>query len=335
MKAITKKKETFCGNCGRKGHIYKKCHYPVTSLGIICIKFDKINLNYLLSKTKKLLDRTLSSTEIANMIKTLSDIDEDYIANNMKFLLIRRRNSLSIVEFLRGKYKLDDIDYLYNTFNLMTINERKEIMTVDFDTLWSNLWNKDRSSKNHINEFENSKHKYNLLKEGIELEIGNLPVSISLNTILENINTTWEEPEWGFPKGRRNIREKDINCAIREFSEETNYSLLDYQLLNLEKIVESYLGTNNIRYKHTYYIGQITSAEEPMINKNNINQITEIGDIGWYSFNDGMNLIRAYNLEKKNVLRNLNNILKIILLNSKELFLKSEETNSNEQAYEN
>jgi 8-oxo-dGTP pyrophosphatase MutT (NUDIX family) len=29
------------------------------------------------------------------------------------------------------------------------------------------------------------------------------------------------EPEWSFPKGRRKIKENDLDCAVREFCEET------------------------------------------------------------------------------------------------------------------
>ena len=32
-----------------------------------------------------------------------------------------------------------------------------------------------------------------------------------------------EYPEWGFPKGRRNYKEKDLIVRIREFEEETGY----------------------------------------------------------------------------------------------------------------
>jgi 8-oxo-dGTP pyrophosphatase MutT (NUDIX family) len=32
---------------------------------------------------------------------------------------------------------------------------------------------------------------------------------------------SWEEPEWGFPKGRRDTQESDWVCALREFKEET------------------------------------------------------------------------------------------------------------------
>ena len=36
-------------------------------------------------------------------------------------------------------------------------------------------------------------------------------------------STTWDTPEWGFPKGRRNYQENDLTCGLREFEEETGY----------------------------------------------------------------------------------------------------------------
>ena len=38
-----------------------------------------------------------------------------------------------------------------------------------------------------------------------------------------NKNSNWIEPEWEVPKGRRNLNESDIDCALREFTEETGY----------------------------------------------------------------------------------------------------------------
>ena len=34
------KKNVYCGNCGKFGHIYKRCTAPITSLGVICYKKD-------------------------------------------------------------------------------------------------------------------------------------------------------------------------------------------------------------------------------------------------------------------------------------------------------
>ena len=29
----------YCGNCGKKGHVYKNCYKPIISLGILCVLF--------------------------------------------------------------------------------------------------------------------------------------------------------------------------------------------------------------------------------------------------------------------------------------------------------
>ena len=49
---------------------------------------------------------------------------------------------------------------------------------------------------------------------------------LTLNDLIEESSKyeRWEEPEWGFPKGRRNYQEKDYDCAMREFTEETGLS---------------------------------------------------------------------------------------------------------------
>ena len=118
------KKNIYCGNCGKKGHIYKKCHYPVISLGIISFKLDKINLNTLLKKSFKFRNN-----------KNIRLI-EKFLNQNLKFFLIRRKHSLGYVEFIRGKYEFDDIDYIRNIFSIMSKEEIKNILEVPFRELW-------------------------------------------------------------------------------------------------------------------------------------------------------------------------------------------------------
>lgn len=313
------KNEIYCSNCGKKGHYYKNCFNPVISYGIICIQLDNIKINYLL---KKINNNNLNSKDIYNIKKILNKINDEYLEKNLKYLLIKRRNSISIIEFVRGKYKLNDLNYILNIFNLMTINEKNKIKNLSFKELWNDIWN-IQDNDLYKQEYENSLKKYNLLKEGIIYYIGNIPIKLTLQDILDKTDNRYDDTEWGFPKGRRNNQEKDINCAIREFYEETNYNNEDIQILNIEKQIETYTSINNIKYKHIYYISQIITNKKPIIDKKNKEQIDEVGDIKWLNYNECLDKLRDYHLDKINVLNNIHNQLKFLLFEIKNIINKN------------
>ena len=67
-------------------------------------------------------------------------------------------------------------------------------------------------------------------------------------------------------QGRRNTGEEDRDCAIREFTEETNITPDKYKLINnIVPLTEEYKGINNVNYKHVYYIGKINQYEKNYI----------------------------------------------------------------------
>ena len=94
------KKENYCGNCGEEGHTYRRCLAPTISLGVILFRKPAINYN----------------------------------------IFIQRRDTLGYVEFMRGKYNLENIKYVFQLFKIMTETERIKILNNDFDFLWQNLW---------------------------------------------------------------------------------------------------------------------------------------------------------------------------------------------------
>ena len=54
--------------------------------------------------------------------------------------MIRRKDSLGFVEFVRGKYPLTNREYILNILNEMTVEERDRVKTKTFDELWDSLW---------------------------------------------------------------------------------------------------------------------------------------------------------------------------------------------------
>jgi len=285
--------QNYCINCGKIGHINKLCNEPIISYGIICFNIANISTfkieQFLYNKFINVED---FNYQYLNYIQKINKYKDD-----IKFLLIQRKHSLSYIEFIRGKYDEKDYENVKKICSLMSINELNIIKKSDFQILWDSVWNKTARNKNFLKEMNCSKRKFNYIKT---------------NNILDNITTNYLTPEWGFPKGRRNRYEKNIDCAIREFIEETNlynFSLLD----RINFLEEKFVGTNAVPYKHVYYIG--TSNENKIAE---ISDIYEIGDIGWFTIDEIIKLLRPYNQTKINIINQLYFFLTIILEKIKE-----------------
>jgi len=246
----------FCNNCGNKGHIFYQCKQPITSVGIIVFRKNKEGQN--------------------------------------EYLMIRRKDSIGYVEFMRGKYNIYSKMYLINLISEMTLDEKKRILTNEFDVLWKELWGDDINTQ-YRGEEKVSREKFSLLKQGIIIN----NAEYSLETLINETNTHWIETEWGFPKGRHNNQEKDLLCALREFEEETGYSRATINILqNVLPFEEIFTGSNYKSYKHKYYVAFMENA----IEKTNSFQHTEISKMEWKTYNESLDLIRPYNLEKKDAL---------------------------------
>jgi 8-oxo-dGTP pyrophosphatase MutT (NUDIX family) len=121
----------------------------------------------------------------------------------------------------------------------------------------------------------------------------------------------WIKPEWGFPKGRRNPHESDLNCAIREFQEETGLRRSDFTIIqNTYPISETFFGSNQVHYCHKYYIGVCNKSIEVEMNSNNPHMIREIGAIKWCSLDEAISKIRPDNVEKREILLKAGKIMR-------------------------
>lgn len=276
-----------CSNCNKSNHEYKECKEPITSWGIILVNLQNINLNINHNNNIQIKNRIYNICP--QNYKDLENLST--YMNHIKFLLIQRRHSIAYMDFLRGKYKIDNIDQINSLFQYMNPNEIKNLSEKDFDNLWRDMWNNDASRVNNMKEYNMSKNKFNQLKSGDNIDL-------NLNFFIENVTPLYKFNEWGFPKGRKNHNESPLECALREFSEETSIELSNISIVpNINPIEENLIGTNGIPYRHIYYI-----AETKMDNLKNVQNNNEIGNIGFFNYNDAKNIIREYHTEKKNIL---------------------------------
>jgi 8-oxo-dGTP pyrophosphatase MutT (NUDIX family) len=284
------KKTPFCSNCGYYGHFLKNCIAPVTSYGCIIFKMPK------------------GFNQANELLKNNNSVSGfELYQKDIKYLMIQRRDSLGFIEIMRGKYRINDLDYIKYHISCMTEDEHKKILSYDFDTLWLGLWgNPKEQSINYKNDKENAKQKFELLK------VGSIDTPRSdLKSLIEDVVNVWKTPEWGFPKGRRDIRESDLQCALRELEEETGIRDKDIiYIRNLEPISETFFGSNHIHYCHKYYLFMYNSDKELKFDKDNKFMTQEIGDLGWFSLEECMDKIRPENIEKKEVLLRASSLLR-------------------------
>jgi 8-oxo-dGTP pyrophosphatase MutT (NUDIX family) len=220
----------------------------------------------------------------------------------IEFLMIRRKDSFGYIDFMRGKYSPYNLEQLQNSINEMSISEKKRILNESFESLWKKLWGLSSNSQYRNEEMSSSK-KFQFIKNGVTIESD---TKVTLKELVESSTTSWEETEWEFPKGRRNNQEKDLDCALREFQEETGYSMSDIVVVeNILPFEEIYIGSNHKSYKHKYFLGYMNKNVDNLQNY----QKSEVSKIEWKTIDECLHAIRPYNLEKKKIIQNVYKML--------------------------
>ena len=249
----------FCSNCGKNGHLFHQCKQPITSIGMILFRWNN---------------------------------------NKPEFFMIRRKDTLGYVDFVRGKYSLYNKSYLLSILCVMTFDEHNRLLNEDFSILWKKLWG-DAIGIQYRGEENQSREKVELLRSGVNDEY-------TLASLINELKTKWDEPEWGFPKGRRNYQEKDLQCALREMEEETGFQRHQMKIVqNLFPLEEMFIGSNYKSYRHRYYLACLDSDEVP----SGTFQKTEVSKLTWVNLEDAIKLIRPYNLEKIILIKRINKLL--------------------------
>ena len=211
-------------------------------------------------------------------------------SDNVYFLMIRRKNTFGYIDIIKGKYNIDNSLLFKILIDSMTNEEKTEILNNNFDYLWNKMWlfptkfNIDTKKKFYLN----SKKIYEYINES---------------------KSQWSEPEWEFPKGRKNSKETEINCARREFTEETGIHNIDV-IHNVIPYDEIYIGSNLKCYKFKYFLGYINDINTDLSNY----QKTEVSDVKWFTYDECLNHIRDYHYEKKNNLKKIYSLIKSLRL---------------------
>ena len=222
--------------------------------------------------------------------------------SEIKYLLGMRRDTISYCEFLKNNLPIDIIPM---HMNLMSKEEKHRILNHTFDDLWDDLW------INHKSKLYRSEHKRckDAFPDNVE----------KYRVMLEDDDIGSNENPWGFPKGRKHISESELNCALREFEEETNISHHDVKFDDQDPYEEQYTGSDGKSYRTVFYLACIkyTPNFELQSCRSNIRKYCiseEISDLRWFSYDEAMAKISeekqsSLRGERHRILRSVNTFL--------------------------
>ena len=193
----------------------------------------------------------------------------------------------------------------------MTIQEKIEICSLKFDWLWYKIWlefpedpesgsygTADQLIHTWKNIYADEKEKRPAIPRRIidprsadsykskkAKFISNFAkdLGVRLNSLMSSTNHG--SLIWEIPKGRRNNRETGIECAIREFKEETGVMIDDYTILfDIVPVVDSY-ESMGVTYTNTYHMAIATDDMKLSLSLDGL-QAHEIGDMRWMSMDE-------------------------------------------------
>ncbi len=260
-----------CNNCGRSGHEYFHCKMPITSHGVIAYRWTD--------------DGT------------------------REYLMLRRRHSFGFIDFVRGKYSTSNIDQVRASIDEMSVEEKHLLRTCTYDQLWAYMWGCEHwtlasTTTTDPTESLHSRHKFELLRSSEGVAVG--AERYTLDRLLDESATSWAETEWEFPKGRRDEAENDVECALREFSEETGMPAKSVRVIdNVLPYEEVYVGSNLKSYKHKYFL----AIAEPPFSSIDAFQPSEVSKLAWMSLDQCLRAMRPYHHEKRLLLQHVDAFL--------------------------
>jgi 8-oxo-dGTP pyrophosphatase MutT (NUDIX family) len=203
-------------------------------------------------------------------------------------LMVSKRYTYEYCEFISGKPftigKKIPIAKLTYMLNRMTLDEKLDILSFNFDQMWYRIC----LSATKTSLYYHAKNKFEQI---FLVDRGAWLASLILKS--NHAGVIWE-----IPKGRKNTQESGINCAVREFYEETNIEKKQYNIL--PNIYRSYTFEDaGVIYTFMYYIAITHRDITPKINIKNRHQVAEISNVKWMDLDtigavDGNNRLRGF-----------------------------------------
>jgi ADP-ribose pyrophosphatase YjhB (NUDIX family) len=230
--------------------------------------------------------------------------------NKWNIMIVKKRYTYCFCVFVFGQYNKKDTKRIKFLLNNMTQQEKIDILSMRFDILWYKIWLEfpdipvttkikfDISTTDSIVNTWKLMHMKNSTNHNIPYNVDSLTKlnfylkkktkfestfigsnCVKLHNLMEG--TTNIELSWEIPKGRKQLFESDLECANREFKEETGFDSSYYNIIFDVKPAKEIIINMGTRYIHNYYLAYTKERFKPSNVFKNSNNISEIESVKW------------------------------------------------------
>lgn len=260
------------------------------------------------SSNEFIIDRKISYKDILEQNKKLKPIKSFGIilylispTGEVKFLLAQLRDTFAYIDFIKANIPIGQTE---RYIDMMTTEEKSRISDNfgNFEFLWRRLWS-NTNSPQFIGRFKECYCRFliNIHQHG--------------KYILKNKEQGLNSPGWIFPKGRPRKYESILDCAKREFQEETripsSFIEIEESFQDNKTYQENYIGTDDKSYYSGYFVAKYKGHNPPIKNYkvelgNSMPIISdEIRDLKWIGIEEASLLLEDEN--KRFMLKILHN----------------------------
>lgn len=194
-----------------------------------------------------------------------------YSFNNSRrnYLLCQRRHTIEYTAIIRGAYTRS---ILCKYISLLTSGERIMLREKSFDELWNEYWVVKDVAFRYDTKARNKFYKNRDI----------------IYDYIDRYRFPDRELPWEFPKGKKNAFETDLECAMREFTEESNLPIkVENISTKLPRYREKFRGTNNLEYSTIYYIAYIPNNS---LIEQSLTQL-EMKKRKWFTFEEAISCL--------------------------------------------
>lgn len=140
-----------------------------------------------------------------------------------RYLIVQNRDSEAFIYFFFANIQHWKEYRFKQLFSSFSVDEKERLLYMPFHDIYMDLYVNHVPAKHH-NKYLNAEKNYNYLHNHEHL--------------LNLLKQSFHRPiPWIFPKGRIETGETEVDCAIREFHEETCLSL-DLSVVDVNKYIE-------------------------------------------------------------------------------------------------